>query len=425
MRVLFASTYDAHGGAARAAYRIYQGVGRLDTTRLVVKSRTSDNPDIVCARGKESTYWDKRCYQLASLLGRRQERPILPPQMSAPPASIESADFAREVADFQPDLIHLHWICNDFLSLDDVAGLRQPVLWTLHDSWPFTGGCHVSGGCLRYQESCGACPYLDGTTEDDRSRRIYTQKRDCYQGLGLNVAAPSHWLAASARSSSLMKHARVEVIPNGLDVSRFRPLDKVISRSIMGLPIDRTLILFGGMGSTTDPNKGFTLLLQALSEPAVARMDVTLVVFGASRGDLPGDFPVPVHFLGTLHDDATLALTYSSANVMVVPSIQEAFCQTASEAMACGVPVVSFGTSGLLDIVEHGVNGYAAKPFDPADLLQGIMWALDPARSAELSSNARNTAVTKFSLDVVAAQYHELYQQIMGYAGKPTVSNVR
>jgi glycosyltransferase involved in cell wall biosynthesis len=413
MRVLFASTYDAHGGAARAAYRLYQGVSKLDTACLVVKARTSDNPEIVCAGGKYSSYWGKRCSQLAGLLGRRQERPDLPPQLSVAPASIESVDFARQITGFQPDIVHLHWICNDFLSLDDIAGLRKPVLWTLHDAWPFTGGCHVPGRCLRYQDSCGSCPFLSSTKEDDWSRRLHTQKRDCYSKIALTVVAPSRWLAAAARSSSLLSNVRVAVIPNGLDVSRFRPLDKLMSRDILGLPRDRALILFGGMGSTTDPNKGFSLLLQALSQVSEPGIDAELVVFGASRGDLPGDFPVQVHFLGTLHDGATLALAYSAADVMVVPSIQEAFCQTASEAMACGVPVVSFRTSGLLDIVEHGVDGYAAEPFDPADLLQGIFWALDPVRSTELCHNARAKAVQKFSLDAVAAQYHTLYEQIM------------
>ncbi|HBG06013.1 MAG: hypothetical protein A2075_15620 [Geobacteraceae bacterium GWC2_58_44] len=412
MRVLFVSTYDAHGGAARAAYRLYQGISRIDTARLVVKHSTSENPDIVTAGGKQLSPWERRRLRLASLLGR-QVRPVLPPQLSAPPQEAESGDLAREITAFAPDVVHLHWICNDFLSLEELARLRQPVLWTLHDSWPFTGGCHVPLDCLRFQDACGSCPLLGSCAEHDWSRQLHGKKRDCYAALSLTVVAPSRWLAARARSSSLLGSARIEVIPNGLDVSRFRPLDKLMAREILGLPKDRKLMLFGGMSSTTDPNKGFDLLLQALSGMPERGGDAGLVVFGASGGELPADFPVPVHFLGTLHDDATLALAYSAADVMVVPSRQEAFCQTASEALACGVPVVCFGSSGLFDVVHHGVDGYAAQPFEPADLLRGILWALDPARSGELSRNARAKAVGKFSLEVVAAQYHELYEQIM------------
>jgi glycosyltransferase involved in cell wall biosynthesis len=170
------------------------------------------------------------------------------------------------------------------------------------------------------------------------------------------------------------------------------------------------------LSATGDHRKGFDLLYEGLRQLSVKWTDkADLVVFGSSEPEKPPDFGLPVHYLGYLHDDVSLALLYSAADIMVVPSRQEAFGQTASESLACGTPVVTFGTTGLLNIVEHQINGYLAKPFDTSDLAAGIDWVLsDDKRHKELCIKARKKAVACFDIEKIARQYAELYREALG-----------
>ncbi len=122
---------------------------------------------------------------------------------------------------------------------------------------------------------------------------------------------------------------------------------------------------------------------------------------------------MPVRYLSTLKDDWSLVLAYSSADVMVVPSKQEAFGQTASEAMACGTPVVAFGATGLLDIVDHKINGYLATPFDTAELAQGIRTILEnDSLRAAMSEKSRQKALQEYDVNIQVNRYLQLIKTL-------------
>jgi glycosyltransferase involved in cell wall biosynthesis len=335
------------------------------------------------------------------------------PELNFSPALVPDK-IPTEISKIQPDIIHLHWLCAGFLSVETIGRLDRPLVWTLHDSWPFTGGCHVPYDCLKYRHSCGACPVLGSVRERDLSRWTWTRKRKAWKDLNLTLVAPSRWLAECARSSSLFRGLRVEVIPNGLDTETFKPGNKDHCRKMLGLPQDRNIILFGAVGGTTDPNKGFSLLKSALQALGKAAPDSLAVVFGSSGSSGVADVGMPVVSLGRIQDDQRLAAIYSAADVFVAPSRQEAFCQTAAEAMACATPVVAFGATGLLDVVDHQRCGYLAQPYDADDLARGIAWVLeDRDRREELSIGARRKIESQFQLNQVARQYSELYAEIL------------
>jgi glycosyltransferase involved in cell wall biosynthesis len=208
------------------------------------------------------------------------------------------------------------------------------------------------------------------------------------------------------------------VIHNGLDPEQYKPIDKPLARELMKLPQDKQLILFGALGATSDRRKGFHLLqpaLQRLSQSAGrGNENIEIVVFGASQPENAIDLGFKSHYLGSLHDDIALALVYSAADVMIVPSVQEAFGQTASESLACGTPVVCFDSTGLKDIVEHQKNGYQAKCFSAEDLANGIAWVLqDEQRWQALSHRAREKVEQEFTLEIQARRYLKLYQEVL------------
>jgi glycosyltransferase involved in cell wall biosynthesis len=223
-------------------------------------------------------------------------------------------------------------------------------------------------------------------------------------------------LAQCAAESALFHDWPISVIPNLLDTQVFQPLDKAFCRQALGLPSDKTIVLFGALGGAQDPRKGYPLLVEALARWArtVVPDRVLGVVFGHGEPLSPPELPFPLKWVGHLSDDVTLALLYSAADVMVVPSRQEAFGQTASEALSCGTPVVAFATTGLLDVIEDRITGYLARPFDAADLAAGLTWVLDEQkRRCELSDAARRRALSLWTPEVVVAQHRDLYQRVL------------
>ncbi len=411
MKILMLNTFDEIGGAARAASRLLQGVrNRGLDVRLLVQQKTGHAADVICHAGRLRSLARRAKMAAGALPVRRYPKA---PENNFSPAMLPDR-LATEVAAIDPDIVHLHWMNAGFLRVETLGRLKKPLLWTLHDSWAFTGGCHVPFECTRYRQSCGACPVLGSKREGDLSRRTWNRKTRAWRNLEVTLVAPSRWLADCARSSSLFCNARVEVIPNGLDTGLFRPRGRAAARQLLGLPHDRKIILFGGIRAAADPNKGLHLLLPALRSLGQGASDLMALGFSSfDTGAIP-DPGMPLHALGRIQDDERLAAVYSAADVFVVPSLQEAFCQTAAEALACGTPVVAFGASGLLDVVEHRRCGYLAKPYDSEDLARGIAWVLaDEQRRQALSAQARRKVEDEFSLDKVARSYARLYHDLL------------
>jgi len=339
-------------------------------------------------------------------------RPIVPYSLNCFPNGTR-----RRLRTMQPDVVHLHWVGSGFVPVRDITRLGVPVIWTLRDMWAFTGGCHYTGDCTRYQDRCGACPQLASTRERDLSRWTWGRKHRHWADARLTLVTLSRWLADCARESSLLREMRIEVIPNGIDTSVYRPHDRETARRLLNLPPDKKLILFGAVSALDNPRKGFPDLQAALRHLAAAGWaeQAELAILGAERPVDPPAFGFEVTYLGHLHDDLTLALAYSAADVVVTPSRQEAFGSVPAEAQACGAPVVAFATGGLLGIVEHECTGYLARPFDAGDLAAGIAWVLgDEARQQALSRQARARAGALFALETVARRYVALYKDVLG-----------
>jgi glycosyltransferase involved in cell wall biosynthesis len=287
--------------------------------------------------------------------------------------------------------------------------------------WGFTGGCHVTGECDRYTASCGSCPQLNSNKDRDLSRWVWERKVKAWKDLNLTLVSPSSWLADCASASSIFRNTRIEVIPHGLDTQKFRPVNQRLAREILNLPQDKKLILFGALEATSDRNKGFHLLLPALQELSKSGYshDWEVVIFGASQPETPPNLGFKTHYLGHLYDDISLISVYSAADVMLVPSLQESFGQTASESLACGTPVVAFNSTGLKDIVEHQQSGYLAKPYEVEDFAKGITWVLENSERLEkLSFYAREKAEREFSLELQARRYSSLFHEIVLEAQK-------
>ena len=381
------------------------------SSQMLVKNKKSGEPNVIMSQKGIANKFDKIISTISNSplrLYPERNRGIFSPQWL--PDSL-----AAKVAKIQPDIINLHWVCGGYMQVESVPKFNKPLVWTLHDMWPFTGGCHYSEECDRYTKSCGSCPQLHSSKDSDLSRWVWQRKAQAWKNLNLTLVTPSNWLAQCAKSSSLFKKYPVKVIANGLDPEVYKPLNRRLVRESLNLPQNKQLVLFGAMQGTDDRWKGFPLLVPALQSLSKSGWQdkIELLVFGSSQPENPLDVGFKTHYLGRLEDES-LAKVYAAADVMVVPSRYEAFGQTASEALACGTPVVAFDVTGLKDIVDRQQNGYLAKPYETEDLARGIAWVLeDPDRHQKLCRSARLKVEEKFTLQVQARAYKNLYEEIL------------
>ncbi len=409
MKILHVNTSDINGGAARAAYRLHRALlaAGIDS-RMLVQTKASDDPSIIGPESKIGKAWGRVRPTLDQMPMQRY------PQRRKTPfhtAWLPFSGVLQKISEINPDVVHLHWIAGGFVRIEQLAKIGKPMVWSLHDMWAFTGGCHYDDGCGKYAYACGKCPVLKSAKDKDLSRRIFARKQKQYSKISrLTVNGLSSWLADCARQSHLFRHRSVVNLPNPIDIETFKPVDKQQAKDILGLPHDKKHILFGAMNATGDERKGFLELSEALSR--LAADDIELAVFGSSEPENAPSFPFQTRYLGRLQDDISLRILYSAADVMVVPSKQENLSNAIMEALACGAPVVGFDIGGNKDMIEHWENGYLATPFEPGDLARGIEYCLQHPEPESLRENARAKVERCFAAPVVAKQYVDLYGEV-------------
>lgn len=418
MKVLHVNTNDYEGGAARSTYRFMTALraSGVDAKILSLRKEREDpntlGPTAPIKRG------------LAMARGPIDKIPLrkYPLRTGAFSPSWVYDKVPQQIEAIDPDVVHLGWIAGGFIRIESLPKIKRPTVWTPRDMWAFTGGCHYSGPCVRFEKDCGRCPILGSDRENDLSKKIYHRKLKAWRNWDLKVVTMTRWLAETMKKSPLFAHHDITVIPWCLDLEAYAPMDKATARDILNLPQDHDIILFGSIASTTDLNKGYDLVLESLKHLKQMRPErpLLLVVFGASSDKNKDPLPFPVRFLGRLHDDISLRIAYAAADVMTVPSRQEAFGQTTTESLACGTPVVGWAATGLLDTVEHGKCGYLAQPYDPKDLAMGfhkILQSKQPDRDpdfpsyGELSAEARRFCVATFNPQRVVGMYMEVFQE--------------
>ncbi len=404
--VLFVNTYEKSGGAARAAHRIFSEIrSRSVTAHYLTLMKEGHDPHV-------SGYPGSSMLSIAvRALARLDRIPLyFYPQ--------------RKQADFSPDfwpnplrirlnrfkakLVHLHWVGDGFLGVEELAQLNCPIVWTLHDAWAFTGGCHYTGDCEGFKQMCGYCPQLGSKQENDYSWRLMHKKTKVFQRLDITAVAPSRWQAEMARRSSLFTGRRIEVIPNGLNTEVFKPILRQAARERLGIPFDKPVVLFGAK-SITDPRKGWDLLHDALR---YSKWPCTLIMFGEGKISVDQAPHVTVHQLGNFSDDSALAAVYSAADVFVCPSREDNLPNTVAEALACGTPCAAFAIHGLPDMIDHRTNGWLAKPFDSTDLAEGMRWLAEHPQPDQLRHAARGKALSDYSMTVMGDRYMALYQNV-------------
>lgn len=411
MKILHVNAFDA-GGAARAALRLHaalRGHG-VESLFLTLKPGSGEAGLVSpLGKGQQLVAFAKR--HAAMRIAELQRTPTNPIIHSL---GLFPSGLGRWINASDADIVNLHWVGAETLSIREIARIEKPIIWTMHDMWPFMGAEHYDD---LYHLGRWKAPYARANrpanaSGPDIDALVWARKARAWANKTFHLVAPSHWLGDCAAASALMGHQPRTVIANPIDTDAFAPIDRTQARRMLGLPDDRKLVLFGALGATSDRRKGYDLLVAALQalERDHGRADVHVLVFGGQTGGEISGVGLKSHFLGTYHDDLSLRVVYSAADVFVAPSRQDNLPNTVIEAAVCGTPTAAFDIGGMPDIIDHGVTGMLAPAFDTDALAAGIACLLDTPLQREAVHTA---AVAKFSLAATIPGYLSLYRQVL------------
>ena len=435
MKILQLSTYDIRGGAARATYRLHRGLCSIgQDCRMLVRYKDTDDNSVSAVAQEQETETDANAFFL--------EVPIQEQYINAHRTDISNTlfslpypgyDISRSPLVQNADIINLHWVAQfqSPVTLQHIFALGKPVVWTLHDQWAFTGGCHYSAGCEGYRSSCKECPQL-ANDPFSLPEAILHDKKDLFQDANLTIVTPSRWMGRCARESRLFKSFRVEVIANSLETDLYSPLAKAQAKERLEIPDDAVTFLFGAIDGS-EKRKGFAELTGAMKsclenkffQELLRKDQLRLLCFGNPNDQLES-MGIPVVSLGRLGTDEEIRNAYSAADIFLLPSLEDNLPNTILESMSCATPVVAFDVGGVPDMVSDGVNGLLVKAFDTQQMGKAIVsLAMDPEKRLSMGKACRERAVRDYALDVQAGNYLNLYDDLLrqDQPSKPDVTN--
>jgi glycosyltransferase involved in cell wall biosynthesis len=315
----------------------------------------------------------------------------------------------------EADILNFHCIHHgyfNYLALPSLTA-QQPAVYTMHDTWSFTGHCSYTFQCERWRTGCGQCPDLTivPAVKRDATQIEWKLKKWAYEHSNLSIVSPSLWMADLLRDS-ILNCCPIEHIPNGIDTNLYQPLDVEESRSALGIQAHKKVLIFGA-ANLDDPRKGFDLLVATLlGIPDTLRSEIVLLIFGSGGGDIAQAVGMTTINLGYITSDQQKAIAYSAADLFIFPTRADNLPIVLQESMACGTPIVSFNVGGVPELVRPGVTGYLAKPEDCNDFRNGILELLeDEELRHEMALNCRKIAVQEYSLDLQAKRYIDLYKK--------------
>ncbi|HEX4887929.1 MAG TPA: glycosyltransferase [Luteibaculaceae bacterium] len=418
LSVVFLNTFSHGGGAALAASRLREALASKAETKLLVGliNGQADDTTFAFKPGKwgKALFWFRFIRERIYFARFEKDKTV---RFSYSTASA-GANLSSHEQIKKSDIVHLHWINFGFASiraLTQLASLNKPVVWTLHDMWLLTGGCHHNRGCENYRIACGNCQYLKNPAANDLSHRVWLKKKTALDTLKPTLVVPSEWLKNKVQESSLLKHHRVEIIGNAIDTAFFKPTANRTETE--GWSEGEEIAICFIAANVSNPFKGATYLKEALeylthTHPALAKR-IKLVVVGDDKNHFFDEFPILVHKTGFIHNPDEIVKIYQQSTLFILPSLEENLPNTIMEAMACGTPSVAFDVGGVSDMIQHQQNGYLARCKDAKDLANGIIWCTENTeRYKQLCAQARVHIETNYSYPVIAEKHLNLYHSL-------------
>lgn len=409
LKIGYLSFCDNKGGAARGAMRLHQGfLAKGIDSRLIVRRKYSEDASVVQYNVPLTEKQQKFNTFLAS---------DIYPKLRAQSDTYASFNLRYtgidEFINAQNfDLIIMHWIGGDTISIKELARIKVPIIWRLADEWAFNGSLHYTNQDQGWKDG-----YQKESLLTDANAFVWNRKLKHWKNFNCHFVCGSTWLTNQVKKSWLFKNYHADTIPSSLELDIFKPRQVNELSSLMNVNPNKRYIVYGAANSTNDTRKGFDLLLNALTflKERLVGNDVELIVFGNSESNKPAS-ALKVHYLGNLHSDSLLSEIYSVGNVCVVPSRVDNLPFAALEALACGTPIVGFNVGGLPDIVINDYLGELVEAFNCKALGAALFRVLDRNKNNMMQADCRNYAVQEYSVETQTNRYLDKIDLILNEA---------
>ena len=394
MKILSLSTSSCNGGAARVAANIASAAAKyVDVTHIT--------EDEITVRGRFRAITRRKLGRIPSLLERSQL------EVYKSYGVFRSSLLPRLIDRVSPDIVHLHWVAGEFISIEDIGSLTKPIVWTMHDSWPFSGSEHHQ----LEQEGPGPASGYRELSRLNPCRMTFERKLRAYRDIDIYPVAPSQWMNEKASESVLFRNREICTIQNPVDIDFIAPFDRAAARQKLGIDTQLPVLMVGAMTSFKDPIKGIDLLRSALIVYRERYGNFALITVGG--GYLDQDLDCEVVFSGRVKSREIMRALYQAANVTCVPSRIETHSQMAAESIVSGTPVVCFDVGGNSSVVKDSITGFLVKPFDIQEYAHSIHKASILYRYGINNEEARQHQ-SFWSPDEVGRRYTDLYRRIAG-----------
>ena len=410
MKIVHLNTHKNFGGAARAVNRINESLNRIGITSEIWHAGQCGHETV------KSLLWLKIMNLRLKLLiyfGEIINYLFMNRNEGIHSLQIIKSTLVEKINNSDADIVHLHWIHNEFISISDIARIKKPIVWTLHDMWAFCGAEHLTTN-RRYIDGYSKFNRPSGENGLDLNRWTWKRKLKHWTK-PINIVTPSLWLSTKASESKIMKSWSISRIPHPIDTLIWGPLNREFSRDKLGLDKNIKIILLGAIGVFSDQNKGLSLALEAFSllHDINGQSNVEIIIYGQQSKSLNFKTPYKIHYFEEITNDYKLRELISASNVTLIPSYIESFSLSAQESLSMGIPVVCFNESGIKELVSHKKTGFLAEPFKSSELANGLSWILSNQNSALLEHDSRESIVNIYEERNIASQYKNLYESIL------------
>ena len=435
MKILVLNTNNRAGGASKACYRLHASYIKAGMhSRLLIREEPlADLPEAYNIADfqyeqhlKETkSIPQKLLYRFRKQTGKHPEvvyQKELEYQeniLKDRPTSLEVFTFYNSLCDItehpfykEADVIHMHWVTAHFVDYSFFAKAKKPIVWTLHDCNPFTGGCHYAGDCTKYENNCNHCPQLEGTINTDYARVELHKKLEAFRHINKKkfaIASPSNWLMGLSKSSKLFHDVPHHLVPYGIDGNIYQLKDKEACKKKLGLPTDKKVILFLAF-RVYSIRKGYDLLVEAIN--SINKDEYAICTVGITKPDTSEFSGIEVHQLGYTDNEVLLSEIYNAADMFVIPSLADNLPNTVLESLMCGTPVIAFPVGGIPDMVQHGENGLLCRDITADALAESINEFKQYDNKFDRATISKN-AIKKYDESVQIAAYTNIYNSLL------------
>lgn len=395
----------SNGGAAKACIRLHESLLKqgVESHILFLEKGDIDNKNIHFYPGEKISIWNRILYKLRIQkqwweVSSSRLKNVQPQQFpfTFPDVDIHLEDLPM-LESF--DIIHLHWVSNFVNNCRFFDKVKKPIVWTLHDMNPFTGGCHYALSCNKYLSECEICPQIEGIRNANFAHQNWKIKKKSFQNSKLSIVSLNTWMSEKAKESSLLSGFRHLTIPNSIEIDTFYEKHKSVEKKIV----------LGFVSSYLTLGKGYDILLEAWDEISMKHPEITLLYIGA---EIPEVSFKNVIYRGNLKTNFELADFYNAIDILILPSREDNLPNVMLEAMACGTPVIAFENGGMKDYIENGITGILAGNPGKENLISALSDYLNNKYNFS-HSLIRKFAEAKFHPDEQASQFISLYQSIL------------